>query len=283
MLKKYFTFLAISLIAAAGCENKISPEVSPAPETPVVPNTPGYEIVKTFIGNSTQCKTSLNDETVLWESGDAIKVLWGENSSNKAVGRPYGYNGSAEFTTTVGDADAYYGVYPYDALSTLNGGKLQVTIPAQQTGLFKESNIIVAKADEDNVMNFKHVLSYIEFTIDKVGQLKFYGGNPLVGDIDVEFNTDGSLEYEQTPGNSVVTIDIKSSGTYYIAMLPDTKIDGFNFEITHEGKTQYINTTTSKQMKRGAVVGLGNITSRFSSQQSIGATLEEFTIVEFEF
>ena len=281
MLKKYFTFLAISLIAAVGCENQINPEDS----TPVEPTYPEYQLEKTFVGNGAENgKTSLNDVSVLWESGDAIKVLWGNNLSNKAIGRPYGSNKSAEFTTSVEEADAYYGVYPYDAQSSLNGEVLQVTVPAQQTGLFKDSNIIVAKADENDVMDFKHVLSYIEFTIDRVGVLKFFCGNPLVGDVKVtDFNADGTLDYQQVASGDVVTIDIKSSGTYYIAMLPDTKIGGFYFEITKDGVTQYINSSTSKQMKRGGIVGLGNITSKFANQPPIGATLEEFEMVEFEF
>ena len=157
-----------------------------------------------------------------------------------------------------------------------------MTVPEVQTGLFKDNNIIVAKADENNQMQFRHTLSYLEFTIDKAGELTFSCGKPIAGNVKVSFNDDGTINHTVVEGGNTITLDIKSSGTYYIAMLPDVKIENLVFQLNNVYGTRYINAQFNKQMTRGKIIGIGNITGKFGGN-SIGATLETFELVEFDF
>ena len=233
---------------------------------------------------ATASRTVLNNESILWESGDEVKVLWGDNDFYDAVVRPYDSNRCAEFTAEVDPARAYYGVYPASTASSLYGGVLNLEIPGVQSGLFSDANISVALADEDNKMYFRHVVSFLEFSIDYVGTLSITGGESscLAGKVSVnEFRNDG-VGYTVTGKGNVVTVNIKSSGTYYLALLPDAKLDYLSLSLDDgTGNVMYASSSTSINMKAGKLVALGNITNRFSS--SADMTLQPMEIKEIEF
>lgn len=274
MMKRYLTIMAVSLVAFTACVNDVLPGNSDQSKNQV-------EMTFTALGGNLS-KTALNHNEILWETGDAIKVIWGDNKNVKSIGEVYNSQLNATFKATVEDAEAYYGVYPYDITSSLSAGYLTVTVPELQSGLFRDSNIIVAKADENNQMRFRHTLSYLEFTIDTPGQLVFSCGNPIAGSVKVSFNEDGTINHTAVEGGKRITLDINNSGTYYIAMLPDVKLDNLNFQLTNTFGTKYINAQFNRVMSRGKILGIGNITQKFG-EYSIGATLETFEIVEFDF
>ena len=278
MIKRYFSILSLSFVAFTACVDDVAPENGE--QTADQLNNP-VEITFTALGGNLT-KTVLNFNEVLWETGDAIKVLWGDNKSAEAVGEVYNSQLNADFKATVEMADAYYGIYPHDAESSLSSGYLSVTVPEIQSGLFGDNNIIVAKADDNNQMRFRHTLSYLEFTIDTPGQLTFTCGNPVAGSVKVSFDEDGGISHTSVEGGKVITLDIQSSGTYYIAMLPDVKLDNLMFQLTNANGTKYINAQFNREMSRGKILGIGNITSKFGGY-SLGTTLETFEIVEFDF
>ena len=272
-----FVMLTAAILSSVSCNDKI--------ETPEL-DAPADESLKiTFhASHDTYSKTVLNDETVLWESGDKVKILWGDNKSYESSVLTYNSSTNAELVAEVDAASAYYGVYPYSAQSSLADGKLTVKIPEQQTGLFADAGITVAKADKENNMRFKHVVSYIEFTIDRTGTLTISGGQPLNGDVKIsEFKEAGVPEYSVSENTSAVTLDIKASGTYYVAILPDAKFDYLLLTLK-EGETTYSALSTNQiTMKPGKLIALGNVTSRFKLGNAMGATLESFEIVDFSF
>lgn len=277
MMKRYFSILAFSFVAFTGCVNDIDPENEGVNDQFTKP----VEMTFTALGGNLS-KTALNHNEVLWETGDAIKVLWGDDKSVKSVGEVHNSQLNATFKATVEEADAYYGVYPYDIVSSLSSGYLSVTVPEVQSGIFRDNNIIVAKADDNNQMRFRHTLSYLEFTIDTPGELTFSCGNPVAGSVKVSFDEDGGISHTSVEGGKVITLDIQSSGTYYIAMLPDVKLDNLMFQLTNANGTKYINAQFNREMSRGKILGIGNITAKFGGY-SLGTTLETFEIVEFDF
>jgi hypothetical protein len=279
MMKRYFSILAFSFVAFTACVNDVHPE-NEGTSTDQFENP--VEITFTASGGNL-AKTVLNHNEVLWKTGDAIKVLWGDKKSVKSVAEVYNSHLNADFKATVEEAEAYYGVYPYDAVSSVTGsGAVTVTVPEVQSGLFEDNNIIVAKADVNNHMQFRHALSYLEFTIDKPGHLVFSCGNPVAGSVKVSFNEDETINHTAVEGGKKIMLDINNSGTYYIAMLPDVKLDNLNFQLTNAYGTKYINAQFNRVMSRGKILGIGNITDKFG-EYSVGATLETLEIVEFDF
>lgn len=283
MVKKIFmspVMLAAVILSLASCNDKITPSEPVAPDVPVAAP---MEI--TFhASHDVYSKTVLNDETVLWESGDKVRILWGDNRSYESSVETYNSSMNADLVAEVDAASAYYGVYPYSAQSSLADDMLTVVIPENQTGLFADAGITVAKADAANNMKFKHVVSYLEFTIDRPGTLTISGGNALNGSVTVsEFNDNGAPEYSVSENTSSVTVDVKNSGTYYVALLPEARFDYLMLTLVENDETYSALSTNSITMKPGKLLALGNITGRFKAGNSLGATLEPFEIVDFSF
>ena len=273
MLKKYMTIFAIAMIAFSSCQ-----EQTPVPDNDEVLNT----VEKTFYSVDAFSKVLLNSTQVLWEKGNKIDVLW-DGGKTYAVADPFNSSLQASFKAYVSEnAQTFYAVHPSSEASSLDGGKVTVAVPAVQDGTFSSASIAVAKADQNDFLAFKHMVSFVEFTIDKCGTLTFSCGPYIAGEVTATFGEDGSLdEYIQKGSGDKITVDIPRSGTYYIALLPDVEMEYIYFTLTNESKTEYILSGKPRTMTRGKLIGLGNITDRFISQYPWDGSVEDFDIVDF--
>ena len=123
----------------------------------------------------------------------------------------------------------------------------------------------------------------MEFTIDKCGTLTFSCGSDIAGGVTAVFDKDGSLaDYTQSGSGDVISIDIPCSGTYYIALLPDVEMKYISFTLTNGSSIEYIFSSKPRTMTRGKLVGLGNITGRFTSSASMVSGVNDFEIVEYD-
>ena len=124
-------------------------------------------------------------------------------------------------------------------------------MPAVQDGTFSSASIAAAKADANDFLAFKHMVSFVEFTIDKCGTLTFSCGPDIAGNVTATFDEDGRLlSCNQTGSSDVITIEIPCSGTYYIALLPEVEMDFLSFTLTNGSTTEYILSTKPKTMTR---------------------------------
>ena len=277
MLKKYMTILAIAMIAFSSCQ-----EQNPVLDNDEVLNT----VEKTFYSVDRFSKVLLNSTQVLWETGDKIDVLWGEGDDDKtnAVADPYNSSLEASFKAYVSeDAQTFYAVHPSSEASSLVNGKVNVEVPSVQDGTFSSASIAAAKADVNDFLVFRHLVSFVEFTIDKCGTLTFSCGSDIAGGVTATFDEDGALlDYTQSGSGDVITVDIPCSGTYYIALLPDVEMKYISFTLTNGSSIEYIFSSKPRTMTRGKLVGLGNITGRFSSRGSMVSGVNDFEIVEYD-
>ena len=273
MLKKYMTIFAVAMIAFSSCQ-----EQNPVPDNDEVV----YTVEKTFYSVDGFTKVLLNNTQVLWEKGDKIDILW-DGDKASAVADPYNSSLEASFKAYVSeDAQTFYAVHPSSEASSLDGGKVTVAVPAVQEGTFSSASIAAAKADENDFLAFKHMVSFVEFTIDKCGTLTFSCGADIAGKVTAAFDDDGALtDLTQTGSGDVITVDIPRSGTYYIAILPEVEMEYIYFTLTSDSKTEYIFSGKPRTMTRGKLVGLGNITDRFVSQSPWDGSVGDFDIVDF--
>ena len=274
MLKKYMTIFAIAMIAFSSCQ-----EQTPVPDNDEVLNT----VEKTFYSVDAFSKVLLNSTQVLWEKGDKIDVLW-EGGKTNAVADPFNSSLQASFKAYVSeDAQTFYAVHPSSEASSLVNGKVNVEVPSVQDGTFSSASIAVAKADENDFLVFRHLVSFVEFTIDKCGTLTFSCGADIAGKVTAVFDEDGALtDLTQTGTSDEISVDIPRSGTYYIALLPDVEMEYIYFTLTNDTKTEYILSTKTRTMTRGKLIGLGNITDRFNAQPPLLSGVEDLEIVEFD-
>ena len=272
-MKKYFMIFAAALIAFAACQEEMTPEINT--------NEGGildYPIEMTFTAdNETAAKTAISGTEVMWESDDEIKVLWSNTGNNKATAEPYNSNRSANFTTTVEAADAYYAVHPYAAESSFVDGNVVVKVPAVQGGAFEDANIAIAKANKDNAFLFRHLVGMIEFTTDTPGKVTISGaeGDVLTGTVTVTgFDDQGHPQYNEdkvTDASSVIEIDVKASGTYYAAFLPSATLKYLSIKVGEGEAAEYALSGNQLQMSRGKVWELGNITKRLNRDYFVKA------------
>lgn len=273
MLKKLMTILAIAMIAFSSCQ-----EQTPVPDNDEVV----YTVEKTFYSVDGFSKVLLNSTQVLWEKGDKIDVLW-EGGKTDAIADPYNSSLEASFKAYVSeDAQIFYAVHPSSEASSLTAGEITVAVPAVQDGTFSSASIAAAKADDNNFLAFKHMVSFVEFTIDKCGTLTFSCGADIAGKVSAVFGENCVLTgLTQTGTSDEITVNIPRSGTYYIAMLPDVEMEYIYFTLTSDSKTEYIFSGKPRTMTRGKLVGLGNITDRFISQCPWDGSVEDFDIIDF--
>ena len=275
MLKKYMTFCAIAMIAFSSCQDQIS--------APAADDEASCLVEKTFYSVDGFTKVLLNNTQVLWEKGDEIDVLW-DGGKASAVADPYNSSLEASFKTYVSEgAQTFYAVHPSSETSSLVDGKVKVEVPSVQDGTFSSASIAAARADADDFLVFRHLVSFVEFTIDKCGTLTFSCGSDITGGVTATFDEDGALlDYTQSGSGDVITVDIPCSGTYYIALLPEVEMEYLSFTLTSGSVTEYILSTKPKTMTRGKLIGLGNITDRFNAEPPLTGGVEDLEIFEFD-
>ena len=244
-------------------------------------------IEKTFTAQcESKVKTALNNTSVMWQSGDMITILW-DGGSVDAAASPYNYNSSAEFTVTVDEASEYFAVYPAGAENTSGEGLFTVTIPEKQVGTFADASILCAKATDDCQLAFKHLAGYLEFTTDTPGVVTVSGSSSsyIAGDVTVTgFDANGIPQYTPAPKHVSVSVDAKSSGTYYLALLPEAKLDFLSITLVDGSVKHYALSTNGIHLNRGKVVGLGNITGKLTDKPLYPVFIEDFDVlVEFDF
>ena len=268
MMKKFLFVSFASLISFAACQK---------PEATVLPSE---KVERTFVA---QCesglKTVLNNTSVMWQSGDLVRILW-EGGSSVASAKTYNYSAFAEFTAKVDEADVYYAVYPSSSASSLSEGKLTFDVSSSQTGTFADASLLCAKADAENKLRFRHLVGYLEFTTDEVGLYTVSGSSD--GSVTGKVVVSGFDPQEGTPmittvkGGASVSVDVKASGTYHIAVLPDAKLDYLSIALADGTTKKYALSANGIQFQRGRLVGLGNITGRLSDKPLYPVVLEEF-------
>lgn len=280
MLKKYMMFCAIAVIAFSSCQDRISVPAAGNDQTSV---SVGKIVEKTFYSVDGFTRVLLNSTQVLWEKGDEIDVLW-DGGKARAVADPYNSSLEASFKTKVSeDAQTFYAVHPSSETSSLVDGKVNIEVPSVQDGTFSSASIAAARADANDFLVFRHLVSFVEFTIDKCGTLTFRCGPDIAGMVSASFGEGGALlDCTQSGSGDVITVDIPCSGTYYIALLPEVEMEYLFFTLTSGSTTEYILSTKPRTMTRGKLVGLGNITGRFSSRGSMVSGVNDFEIVEYD-
>lgn len=274
-MKNLFLISIASLVSFAACQK---PDVQAFTE----------KSEKTFVAHcESGLKTVLNNTSVMWQSGDQVRILW-NGGSVVASANAYNYGAYAEFTAKVDEADVYYAVYPSSSTSSLSEGKLTFDVSATQGGSFADASLLCAKADDQNNLRFRHLVGYLEFTTDEIGVYTVSGssdgsvtGQVIVSGFDAQA---GTPLITTVKGGASVSVDVKFSGTYYIAVLPDAKLDYLSITLADGTAKKYALSANGIQFQRGRLVGLGNITDRLTDKPLYPVVLEEFEeFDEFDF
>ena len=235
-------FVAVMMVVSCGKESPVTNGSQSENQTAV----PSGELVPyTFTADAAQTKTTLgNDGIVTWNETDAIKVYYNGGSS-ESTAIEIAENGlSAIFTVMLPenmDADEkLYAVYPAEAEASLSGSTLNIGVPVEQTGAFKDVNIVAAAATAGNrTFAFRQVLSFINFTVSEDNPkgitralFKDLYGTAITGTLPVTFDENGNARTGEptATGTEISLTDVKA-GKNYMAILPDTDLKSVGLKL----------------------------------------------------
>lgn len=269
-MKKYLFISFAALAAMVSCEQENGPVQGTEPEE-------GRREV-TIVADASETKTTLSDEdAVLWESGDAVRLLFTpEEGTDLPVHTEVFTTATATATATftgsipndvkyASDGSAYsddlYMVYPSTAMDETTG-EVTFELKAEQSvapgtfpsGLNLSSARVSFEALEtkgtDNA-TFLNAFSIIRFTLPAdVKALKITGTNNLAGKAELGFDTNARLVAESFVSNSK-SVTLTPSGatafaageTYNILVYPGTHSE-ITVELTDTDNCTYSRTAT---------------------------------------
>ena len=187
-------------------------------------------------------KSTLGEgDNVLWTSGDKISIFDGEANRQFSTEDE---GATVEFTGDAIESDTYYALYPYDASATLSDGKINLTLPYQQTGIAgsfgDKVNYSAAKTDSKSVQ-MRNVGGLLAFTLtsSNITSITLRGNKEerLAGPSRIVFDEQGIPSIENTGSGDqrgALILTPESSATSfapgeYFFFMPETT---FNSGIT---------------------------------------------------
>lgn len=200
-------------------------------------------------------KTEIKEDgTVLWSVGDKVSVFYevngetGSSESEALVAENIKADGSASITVKVPAAftlaqfegtRSLSAVYPFDATTTFEGGKINVSAPKIQDGTFAHASLSVAEWTGSNSLNFEN----------QCGLLRIEAVDAAVSKITLK-----------SADADIVTLNVSGEGTYYAAVAPST-LEGFSVVLTDAEGEELAKKVTTKSLvvEKGHVLPLGKI------------------------
>lgn len=272
---------AAAVIALAGCAKEM--EMSPEQELTKMSFTG-------FVDGNVGTKTALtSDYNVIWTAGDQISVF-ADGSNNQFTASNIrasegGLEGAvATFEGMANVADVYYGIYPYNEDATMSGTVITTTLPTDQTAVAGSfavgSNISVAKAAEEDVLQFRNAGAIVGLTVkgEGISAIRLQSGDaqkPMSGTVTVDATDDTPVMAVAQEGVNYVRIvaaqpsddnpdatgTLTSGETYYFVVAPG-EYSGLQLVFENAGLDATYTTTTSETVtvERNGNKNLGEFT-----------------------
>ena len=263
------------------------------------PSQSGLDVIT---ATSSQTKTTtLDGVNVLWEKGDAIKLFtrthnpadpenptagWCDyNSTLQEPSATATFERDASNTATVDNTSGkYLAVYCKNATINTQSRKYYTQIYLHKEQVAKNGGDFAASimyaTSENTEFAFKHIVSYIKFTVDanttpfkKLTITTDEDSKYVVSRIQVDFASEpvvevlplnpssGALYSQSSKTVTLVTDDGESfaPGTYYLAINPDQYAEGLKLTFDNGASTYTISTPTNITLNAGEVATLGTI------------------------
>lgn len=284
-MRKFYSFMvaALAVMAAASCNKELQE----------VPQNSDKEIVKfTAFVDGADTKTVLDGNVSKWESGDAITILNGNNTSEFTT-QDEGV--SASFTGTALSGDKFFAVYPaeydnHEYTADLEGKSVFAHIPLNQPSCeysYSKNAAVAVAYTEDQTLKFRNATALLKFTVKgtNVKSMIFYGHNKeaVTGDVEILLNEDNSIKsltaYETERVENEETISemltwaklyadypddnycFKEGVTYYMAVIPQMFTKGFTvqLELDGAGVVDVKELNKEKELKPNVIYDLGEL------------------------
>lgn len=256
-MKNFLTILSMAAVVFAACDNENETPGQKIDPAELVEVTFDISAKKSTISDveKASTKTEIKDDgTVLWSVGDKVSVFYevngetGSSESEAITAESIKTDGSASITVKVPAAftlEQFEGtrslsaVYPFDATTTFEGGKINVSAPKIQDGTFAHASLSVAEWTGSNSLTFEN----------QCGLLRIEAVDAAVSKITLK-----------SADADVVTLNVSGAGTYYAAVAPST-LEGFSVVLTDAEGEELAKKFTTKSLvvEKGHVLPLGKV------------------------
>ena len=149
-MKHIRLFSLIAAVSLVSCMEEIAVENEMMDGTQQTPDAecPVYTDSITLVAFSGETKTQREGTEITWTEGDRIKVYFDGGSAESLPAVISGEGTTASFTIPLEkpltENAKIYAVYPSTASASLEEGTFKVTIPAEQSAVFKNADILAA-------------------------------------------------------------------------------------------------------------------------------------------
>lgn len=226
-------------------------------------------------------KTAYQNGKTVWKAGDKVLISDGKNKVEVAIpSEGAGLSGCA--VTLPAESLSFdgnlYAVYPVSAFASAAGDVINVTIPNDQSGLFEEANVCVAKST-DGVFMLKNATAVMKIRVEDDVETVMISGSTtdtLAGKLAVTY-TDAETPVTVKASSPVKSVKIAAGGlgdTYYAAVVPGKYEEISVLALTLDGKSQR-KTTTNKTLKVNDMANLGVIGDELSGSSMEGTGTED--------
>lgn len=255
---RYF-FVALALVAVAGCVRKF-----PQEDTPEGNATEELTFtVRWGDAPSTRTVLQADGRTVWWTPDEYVKVF-----SNDMSGMFYSTNawdadeieirgGLAPNNGSSGSVNGtYFALYPYDADSRLDpsAGTITFVLPSEQQGCegtFADKMVPAVAKSNNFTFSFYNVCGGARFSVTEPGissaTFSSIGGEALAGKVCVGFNAQTGLPEIRSvvTGESSVTVNAPEGGFvpgeyYFVILFPGALQDGISVEFSKEADSRVL-------------------------------------------
>jgi len=277
MKRKLNLFLAaLSMVALASCAKEIVDVDETAAQT---------ETTFTFdlgADEGVDTKTAMINKKTCWVSGDQIAVTDGTTTEILTVPVQNTWNSVTTIRSNKTFEGTVYAVYPVDALKSVENGKLLVDIPAVQSGLFEDCNIMVGR-NVNNGFSMKNATAVMKVDAyrDNLDITLIAPNSALSGEMYVELGEDGLISSEEMKSSTgAITVHAEKRGQYYVAVAPGTYASGFTaMGVSREsGLYESRTASASNTLAAGDIVKLGTIGTRLKGMEGSGSSYDPYTI-----
>lgn len=216
-------------------------------------------------------KDENGNTSVLWNAGDKISVLVGEDNFLYATVKDGPRSPMTTEQTGVPTEGPHYAVHPYDENAELvlddeKPALISTLLPKEQVAVEESftTHLAVSQA-EDRVFKFKNVCGLVKVTVnaDNVSKIVLEGNNGEVvaGGINVTVTGEPAWAAIENKGETSVTLvaesgSLKNGASYYFAVLPQTFEKGFKVT-AYKGEESWVirNVVTKTTINRAGIVG----------------------------
>ena len=242
-------FSLIAAISLVSCVEEIAYENSSEQQDPET-ETPVYTDYITLVASSETTKTEVAGTKVKWSEGDKIKIYFEGGSAESLEAVLTDEGATATFTipleTPLDEGVRIYAVYPSTAAASLEGENFSVTIPSEQSTVFRNADILAATTVVgDPSLYFQHVAGLVSFTISEgnpkgisEGLFKdFFRSAAIAGTCPLTFDEEGLMTIgEAVDTKTQITLKDIQAGENYIAVIPEVTMESVGLKLKAGGK-----------------------------------------------